>query len=52
MEEKENKKKNFEIVKGNISDLNLSDVSEHITPAKPRKKVKTENIIIPGEKKN
>ncbi len=50
MEEKENKKKNYEIVKGNISDLDLSDISNHITPAKPRKKNQANNIIIPGEK--
>ena len=46
----DNKKKNYEIVQGNIKDLDLSDVSEHITPAKPKKKNIPNNIIIPESK--
>ena len=50
MSDEKNVKKNYEIVKGNISDLELSEVSEHITPAKPKKKTQSNNIVIPKEK--
>lgn len=51
MSDEKNMKKNYEIVKGNISDLDLSPVSEHITPAKPKKKSQSNNnIVIPKEK--
>lgn len=49
-ENNDNKKKNYEVVKGNIKDLDLSPVSEHITPAKPKKKSVTNNIVIPESK--
>lgn len=52
MSDEKNIKKNYKIVKGNITDLELSPVSEHITPARPRKKSNstTNNIVIPKEK--
>lgn len=50
MSDEKNIKKNYEIVKGNISDLDLSPVSEHITPAKPKKRSQSNNIVIPKEK--
>jgi hypothetical protein len=46
----ENKKK-LEIVAGKIEDLNLSPVSEHIKPAKPKNKKNSNNIVIPHEQK-
>lgn len=52
MSDEKNIKKNYKIIKGNIADLNLSPVSEHITPAKPKKKINSNNIIIPKEKNN
>lgn len=51
MSDEKNKKKKLEIVNGKISDLNISTVSEHITPAKPKKKSQSNNIVIPQEKK-
>ena len=51
MSDEKNIKKNYKIVKGNITDLELSPVSEHITPARPRRKSNsTNNIVIPKEK--
>lgn len=40
----------IEIVSGNGSELNISDVEKHLDIQKPKQKEKKE-IVIPGEKK-
>lgn len=52
MSDEKNNKKKLEIVNGNISDLNISPVSEHITHSKQKEKSQCNNIIIPKGNKN
>ena len=50
-EEEKKKNKDIEIVTGDVSDLNISHVYDHITLEKQEKK-NNEEIVIPKEKKN
>ena len=52
MSDKNENKKEIEVVNGDGSNLNISPVYEHINAAKPKSKDKNpKNIIIPTEKK-
>ena len=52
MESTDEEKKNIEIVTGDDSNLDISDVYDHINFDKVRKNPEKQNIIIPGIKKN
>ena len=45
------KKKNIEVVSGNVNDLNISPVYDHINIEKPKEDKKKKKIIIPDNKK-
>ena len=47
--EKDNKK--IEIVSGNVKDLNISPVYDHIDIEKPKEEKEKKKIIIPNDKK-
>lgn len=52
MSDKNNEKKEIEVISGDGSNLVLSPVYEHISVAKPKGKDKNpKNIIVPSEKK-
>lgn len=52
MSDKNNEKKEIEVISGDGSNLVLSPVYEHISAAKPKGKDKNpKNIIVPSEKK-
>lgn len=44
------KKKKIEIVSGNVNDLNISPVYDHINIEKPKDVKKKKKIIIPNDK--
>ena len=50
-EEGEEEKKDIEVVTGDDSDLDISDVYDHINFDKVRDNPEKKNIIIPGVKK-
>ena len=50
-EEEEEEKKDIEVVTGDDSDLDISDVYDHINFDKVRDNPEKKNIIIPGFKK-
>lgn len=50
-EEEEEEKKDIEVVTGDDSDLDISDVYDHINFDKVRDNPEKKNIIIPGVKK-
>ena len=52
MESTDEEKKNIEIVTGDDSNLDISDVYDHINFDKVRNTPEKQNIIIPGIKKN
>ena len=43
-------KKNIMIISGNGKDLDISSVSSHVPPTKPRINKNTKKIVIPNEK--
>ena len=47
---KDEKNKNIEIVSGNVNDLNISPVYDHIDIEKPKEDKKKKKIIIPKDK--
>ena len=52
MPDKNKNKKEIEVVKGDGSNLEISQVYDHINAAKPQNKdKKPKNIIVPNEKK-
>lgn len=51
-EEGEEEKKDIEVVTGDDSDLDISDVYDHINFDKVRDNPEKKNIIIPGVKKD
>lgn len=52
MPDKNENKKEIEVVKGDGSNLEISQVYDHINAAKPQNKDKRpKNIIVPNEKK-
>ena len=52
MPDKNKNKKEIEVVKGDGSNLKISQVYDHINAAKPQNKdKKPKNIIVPNEKK-
>ena len=52
MPDKNENKKEIEVVKGDGSNLEISPVYDHINAAKPQNKdKKPKNIIVPNEKK-
>ncbi len=52
MPDKNENKKEIEVVKGDGSNLEISQVYDHINAAKPKNKdKKPKNIIVPNEKK-
>lgn len=52
MSDKNNEKKEIEVISGDGSNLVISPVYEHISAAKPKSKDKNpKNIIVPNEKK-
>ena len=50
--EKEDVKKEIEVVNGDGTNLIISPVYDHINAAKPKKDKKPTNIIIPKDKRN
>lgn len=51
-ENKNDEKKDIEVISGDGTNLVISPVYEHISAAKPQSKdKKPKNIIVPGEKK-
>ena len=52
MPDKNENKKEIKVINGDGSNLEISDVYEHIDAAKPKTKdKKPKNIIVPSEKK-
>lgn len=52
MPDKNKNKKEIEVVKGDGSNLEISQVYDHINAAKPQTKdKKPKNVIVPNEKK-
>ena len=51
MDENEKDNKDFEVVTGDGSELELSEVYDHLNVAKPKPKEVKQNIIIPEVKK-
>lgn len=52
MPDKNENKKEIEVVKGDGSNLEISPVYDHINAAKPQNKdKKPKNVIVPNEKK-
>ena len=45
------KKKDIEIVSGNVNDLNISPVYNHINIEKPKESKNKKKVIIPNDKK-
>lgn len=52
MDENENQNKDFEVVTGDGSELELSKVYDHLNVATPKPKETKKNIIVPEVKKN
>ena len=44
------KEKNIEVVSGNVNDLNISPVYDHIEIEKPKETKNKKKIIIPNDK--
>lgn len=51
MDDKDEKKKEIDVVSGDGSEIEISPVYDHIILERPNKNEKKENIVIPKEKK-